>query len=252
VKQDIAIFGGSWGCGEWGNPVSPGVLSLNRNHITHLGLEQYFTDLGHKVVNMSGPGGSNKKSIDELTDFLITQRHNLIVLFIISEPTRNFGPEYATFKQDIVDHNGLFEFRAKTLYNDLKILNELGQQHNQVIQLIGALGSIPDVSQYSNLSCLCRSWPELLVGNLHPDIDFELFGIWEQWLIDGEIINKWFTPKNLQQFESKFADKLVQQLEQLDANRIIFEHQLFYPDKCHPNRDGHKILFNYIKEKLEL
>jgi hypothetical protein len=252
MKPDVAIFGDSWGCGEWSNPVLPGILSTNQSHITHLGLEQYFTDLGHKVFNMSKPAGSNKNSIDKLTGFLNTKKHNLIVLFIISDPTRNFGPEYATFKQDIVDHNGLFEFKTKTLYNDLKILNELGQQYKQVIQLIGALGSVPNIDQYSNLSCLCRSWPKLLVGDLHPDIDFEFFGLWERWLIDGEIINEWLTPKNLQQFDSAFADKLVQQLEQLDANRIIFEHQLFYPDNGHPNRDGHKILFNYIKEKLEL
>ena len=252
MKPDIAIFGDSWGCGEWGQNTSPGVLSIDQNKITHFGLEQYFTDLGHTVFNMSTPAGSNKNSIDKLTYFLSTQRHNLVVLFIISDPTRNFGPKYATFKQDIVDHNGLFEFKTKILYDDLKILNELGQQYNQVIQLIGALGSVPNIDQYSNLSCLCRSWPELLVGDLHPDIDFKFFGIWDQWLMDGEIINKWLTPKNLQQFDSAFADKLVQQLEQLDANRIIFEHQLFHPDKCHPNRDGHKILFNYIKEKLEL
>ena len=254
MKSDIAIFGDSWGCGEWGgHSISSGVLSTDQNNITHLGLEQYFTDLGHTVFNMSKPGGSNKNSIDKLTDFLNTQSHNNpILLFIITEPTRNFQPKYTTFKQDVVDHNGLFELRIKTLYNDLKILNELGRQYNQVIQLIGALGSVPNINQYSNLSCLCRSWPKLLVGDLHPDIDFEFFGLWEQWLIDGEIINEWLTPKNLQQFDSAFADKLVQQLEQLDANRIIFEHQLFYPDNGHPNRDGHKILFNYIKEKLEL
>jgi hypothetical protein len=252
MKSDIAIFGDSWGCGEWGDPISSGVLSKDQSTITHLGLEQYFTDLGHKVFNMSRPAASNKDSINALFNFLNTQRQNLIVLFIISDPTRNLKPSYTTFKQDIVNHNGLFEFKTKTLYNYLKILNEVGQQNNQIIHLIGALASVPNVDQYSNLSCLCRSWPKLLVGDLHPDIDFEFFGLWEQWLIDGEIINEWLTPKNLQQFDSAFVDKLVQQLEQLDANRIIFEHQLFYPDKGHPNRDGHKILFNYIKEKLEL
>jgi len=251
MKQKVAIFGDSWGRGEW----SDYRLNIRSDsNITHLGLEQYFTDLEHAVFNMSIPGGSNKNSIDKLTDFLNTQKNNnFIVLFITTEPTRNFRPNYNTFKQDIVDHNGLFELRIKTLYDDLKILNDLGQEHNQIIHLIGALGSVPDIDQYSNLSCLCLSWPELLVGDLYPDIDFEFFGVWpNDWLIDGEIINKWLTPKNLQQFDLVFADKLVQQLNKLDINHIIFEHPLFYPDKHHPNRDGHKILFNYIKENLDL
>lgn len=252
MKSDIVIFGDSWGCGEWAPPVAPGVLSKNRFSITHLGLEQYFIDSGYTVFNMSMPEGSNNDSIDKLTVFLNSTSQNLIVFFIITDPLRNYQPDYTNFKQNIVAHNGLFEFKITTLYNDLKILDKLGQQHNQTIHLIGALSSSPNIDQYNNLSCLCDSWPKLLVGDLYPDIDFKYFGLWEQWLLDGEIINTWLTPKNLQQFDYAFANKLVQQLEQLDANRIIFEHQLFHPDKCHPNRHAHKILFEYIKEKLDL
>lgn len=267
MKQDVAIFGDSWGCGEWPDPESPRfrdiVQQINRNYpnsakflppiqkqLEHLGLEQYFTELGYNVFNASFPAESNSYSINQLTKFLHSNQSNCIILFIVTEPTRNFKPDFATFKQDIVDHNGLFEFKRKVLYDDLALLNKLAEKHNQTIHLIGGLSSVPDIQQFPNLSCLCQSWPKFLVGDLHPTVDFDQFGLWEAWLIDGEVINKWISTPNLMQFESAFVDKFIKQLDQLHANQLIFDHPLFYPDKVHPNREGHRILFEYIRKKL--
>ena len=252
MKREVGLFGDSWGGGEWALPDTQNILSTNIVNITHKGIEQYFKDIGHTVFNFSKAAGSNLDSIDKLKKFLNARQNNPIVLFIVTDPLRNYQPDYTDFKQRIVDSNGLFELKQQTLVSNLHTLNEIGKTYNQTFYLIGGLGTVPDVSGYSNLYCVCRSWPEFMLKEQYQHVDFENFGLWEGWLFDGELINTWFCPKNLQQFDPVFADKLVQQLEQLNNNQDVFEHPLFYPDKAHPNREAHLILFNYIRKTLEI
>ena len=51
----IIIAGDSWGVGEWTD-----------GQRTHRGLEQYLSDAGHIVINLSRGGMSNMSIIDAL------------------------------------------------------------------------------------------------------------------------------------------------------------------------------------------
>lgn len=250
MKREVGVFGDSWGGGEWALPDYQNILSTNSTNITHKGIEQYFKDLGHTVFNFAKAGGSNTDSITKLETFLEARTNNPIVLFIVTDPLRNYQPNYANFKQKIIDCNGLFELKRLTIDDDLRQLNEIAKKHNQTIFVIGGLGTVPKIDHLTNLFCVCRSWAEFLIKDQYPDVDFENFGFWEGWIIDGELINQWLTPKNLAQLDNPLATKLVQQLQQLHRNRDVLEHPLFYPDRAHPNREAHLILFNYIRKIL--
>ena len=45
---------------------------------------------------------------------------------------------------------------------------------------------------------------------------------------------------------------IIDELHKLDSYKIIFNDPIFYPDGAHPNREGHKVLYDFIKEKLNL
>jgi hypothetical protein len=259
MKPTIFILGDSWGCGEW---------TINHS-IEHLGLEQFFIDDGYTVINKSKPAGSNNDSILMLENIFQTMyKAGDYIFLILTEATRSFGRHFKHLRAELDKHNGLFELQLHVLNKDLESLNQLAEQYNSTIHLIGGLASIPDsTKQFINLNKLVKSWPKLLVGDAdwpmwtnkkeiykqYKEMDFDHFGFWGQWTIDDILINDWLTLSRSLPFSMELSEKIINQLSELDSGRLIIEnHPVFQPDKAHPNREGHKILFNYIKENLRL
>ena len=240
MKPTVLIVGDSWAGGEWsgGDPTK----------LLHCGLEQYFKDHGHEVINKRRTGKGNRFNIeclliDALQEF---SQFNSVVFFIVSEPLRNYAIPFETLKDDIVAHDGLFELQQQVLRQDFKILNQLAADHNIMINLIGGLSSVPAfVSEFANLNCLVRSWAELLVGHdlQFNWVDWNTFGIWGKW--QATLVQQL-------SHTSKIDRKVIDQLSVLASNRSVFLHPLFNPDGAHPNRTGHRILFDFICKKLEL
>ena len=239
MKPMVLIIGDSWAGGEWDGGAPAKLL--------HRGLEQYFEETGYTVINQRQTGRGNQLSTVDLAKTLNTLPHaNVVVFFIVSEPLRNYAIPFETLKDDIVAHNGLFELQQHVLQQDFETLNQLATQYNIVIHLIGGLSSVPaSVGEFANLNCLVQSWTKLLVGHeeQYKHIDWNTFGIWGKW---QEAL--------VQQLShtSKIDQKVIDQLSILASNQSVFLHPLFNPDGGHPNRTGHRILFDFICEKLEL
>lgn len=239
MKPMVLIIGDSWAGGEWDGGAPAKLL--------HRGLEQYFEETGYTVINQRQTGRGNQLGTVDLAETLNTLPHaNVVVFFIVSEPLRNYAIPFETLKDDIVAHNGLFELQQHVLQQDFETLNQLATQYNIVIHLIGGLSSVPaSVGEFANLNCLVQSWAKLLVGHeeQYKHIDWNTFGIWGKW---QEAL--------VQQLShtSKIDQKIIDQLSILASNQSVFLHPLFNPDGGHPNRTGHRILFDFICEKLEL
>jgi hypothetical protein len=248
----IIILGDSWGCGEWPEIPIKNVTDLSSS-VSHKGLQQYFLENGHTVVNLSVGGGSNIATLERLKQHGVDKTDT--IFWIQTDPTRDLGQpqcEIAELLQDC--HGSIIALRKKLLDNCYQQFNQIDTK----IYVIGGLQSIDlsCIKKYQNLIPLVVSWPELLVGNLdeYKHIDFAIFSGWNQhWTLKGQLINDCMNKNNLPFNDVKTKEALVDEL--LLIGRIsdeVMQHELFYPDGAHPNRKGHKILFDYIKNKLKL
>ena len=227
-EPQIFIGGDSWGTGE-------------QPDLTHLGLEQYFRESGYTVFNLSKRGAGNRDSINLLLENLkINYQPGDYIFWIQSDPIRNLRP-YDRLPEQLDSAGSLQNLIDQLLTKDYDQLQMLGRRFNSTVHLIGGLSSIKEslVTERPRLNSLVVSWVKLLVGDHYPTVDWSKFSI----------CNSDYTIKD---FGNNPEPSLVDELYELDQNKRVFQHALFRPDRSHPNREGHKILYNYIKERLEL
>lgn len=227
-KPQVFIGGDSWGVGELPT-------------LEHLGLEQYFREDGYTVFNSAFRGAGTRDSISQLLE-TVKQAHQPgdYIFWIQSDPIRNLRP-YSNLPNELADAGSLTALMHRQLTNDYNQLHSLGRRFNSMVYLIGGLTSVVKylVDERPRLNILLTSWVELLVGSQYPNTDWENFCI----------CNSDYT---INDFGDQIDRNLVDQLYEFDQNKQVFRNQLFRPDGFHPNREGHKILYNYIKEKLKL
>jgi lysophospholipase L1-like esterase len=89
------------------------------------------------------------------------------------------------------------------------------------------------------------SWLDLLVGHLeeHKCVKTKNFGISYTWDINYI---------NLSTYSEPFADQVRNEVESISDTTGIMKELIFHPDGLHPNRKGHKILFDHIVKQLNL
>jgi hypothetical protein len=218
---DLLIVGDSWGIGEWGWD------NKNRYACTHKGLEQYFLDAGYSVQNKSIGGGTNRQST--LTLQLLDLNQYKSILWFQTDPLRDitdsqlFLKEYNSFQKVI-------EYQKELLNKTYLNLNSLEIE----ILCIGGCSKLELdlIKYYPNLTPIIPSAIEFLIPDFkHPEIWFSRWyeDIDRQFSID--CINKFLYNKQLQDQLEKYRD-------------------LFWPDGRHPNRWGHKKIFEYLNENL--
>jgi hypothetical protein len=223
----IFIAGDSYGRGEW-------AIS---GDLTHDGIEHYFKEIGCQVINCAGCGFSLRESFCALTDCLAEHyQTGDIILWIQTDPSRDIN--YDTVHEDLKMHGGLnvlLKYLITKTYHDM---DQLAKHYNTVIYAIGGLFDLYTDCQYTNLNFLVKSWIKLLLGDDCP----EHFGI-----VKSITVNR----LNFKNFGPKLSQQIVDEIWDWDQNSTLLYHSLF-PDKFHPNRHGHKILFDYIIPKLNL
>jgi len=224
----IFIGGDSWGTGELPD-------------LTHLGLEQYFREDGYTVFNSSTRGASNQDSIGLLLESLkLNFKTNDLVFWIQTDPIRNLRP-YSDLPTKLDQAGSLRCLMTELLSKDYDRLHSVARRFDTKVYMIGGLTSV-DVELITDrvrLYNLITNWVELLVGNQYTDINWTNFSI----------CNSDYTVKD---FGNSLSPELVDELYEFDQNKRVFQHQLFHPDGFHPNRMGHRVLYNYIKESLKL
>jgi hypothetical protein len=218
--KNILIGGDSWGCGEWG------WINRKKYGVLHPGLEQYLVDSGFAVVNCSKGASCNKKSIERIAHQADLSDYDHIVWFQ-SDPLRDLRP-YKNFNSMFASYQELLDRSNDLLNSHYRLLNQLD---NKVICIGGCSKLNADIGNYENLIPAVASMIELLLP------DFSAPNVWHSDWID--IINSSIDENLLDQL---VADKKIQDQ--------IGNESIFKPDGFHPNREGHLILFNTIRELL--
>jgi hypothetical protein len=247
----IFITGCSWGCGEW-KFIGEYLMS---DEILHRGLEQYFNDSGYQVVNVSQSGSGNRLSVDRLETALADQFvTGDIILFIQSDPIRDFRPDNSytlppvtKVLTDRLFIAGSLQKLHEELFNEqYKRLDVLASKYN-TIHLIGGLFNIHDTAgQYKNLNLLVKSWVHLLIGHMpeYAHTSSSNFGISNcTWNVNSI---------KLHEYDLPLAGNLIEEISDFFKNYDVLREDIFHPDGLHPNRQGHKILFDYIIKELHL
>jgi hypothetical protein len=238
----IFIGGDSWGCGEWA--IDPqGVAHIVGYGVAHKGLEQYFTDANYVVVNSSTGGSSNKGSIYKLTHSLKDYKAGDIILWIQTDPIRDLRISPGNYGNNIsrAFTDDFIKLEKELLNNSYSELQSIALLYNTNIFLIGGCQNIDctEVSKFKKLTVLVKSWVSMLINQY----DDENFGfVTSDWHIDNFSINA-------------LADNIKKQLvNDIHHYRkyIMKNYDIFNPDGSHPNREGHKILYNFIKKNLNL
>jgi hypothetical protein len=234
----ILIAGDSWSAGEWSNM-----------NVQHCGLAQYLNDYGHTVCNLGQPGGWNSLTAQHLESFLKLNHFNLnqishIIVFQ-TEWIRDLEHSSGSFMQDF-DHT-YRSLRDCTMSRFYYKLSELGQNFNKKIYLIGGASDtiwLDNFSQeYPNVEIMCQSLTTLLLSQTHRISD-PVFSLYTRSHI--KIINRLKTL-----YINKDLDLLLNDIDfgtrrlfTLDTNK-----ELFWPDGIHPNRHGHRILFDFLRNQ---
>lgn len=230
--KKIIIGGDSWGCGEIGGTISPGV-----KRIPHLGIAQYFTESGHQVINCSKVGVSNSMSVAALTQAVYMNPDADYVFWFQTDPLRdlmpyetNFNGQFSTYQQLIDESRALANISYLTL-------NDLGRQ----IYCIGGCSKLylDIIQDYQQLVPIVPSATKLVIPEYeHPEL-------WQSgWIVNHE-----------RQFSIEELDRIIEDREKqllLGTNLQSAFVKYFQPDGQHLNRLGHKILFTFLCKELNI
>jgi hypothetical protein len=245
--KKIIIAGDSWGCGEWYYDFEEKTYG-----VTHTGLEHYFTDIGFDVINVSEGGSSNANSVSRLENALFKISDDIndtdYIFFITTDATRDLDCNKEILTDTLIQNQSLPLLVDRLLDSCYNKLNKLCLTNNLNIHMIGGLSNLDtSVQSYKNLIPIIPSWISLLVGhfddykNICDDSKFRILSN-SKFTIDNINLNR--CPLNI-------ANKLIEDLYLYqEVNSLVFRESIFRPDGVHPNREGHKILFETLLKKL--
>lgn len=245
-KPKIFIAGLSWGRGEWVGP-----------NVVHRGIEQYFTDDGYQVYNVSKPRSTHTR-VNQLLDQSLAEHYadGDLIFWIQADPIIDVIADELTGKlvkqklprlsERLQQAGSLTKLIIEQQRNIYCELNNIAVKYNTQIYAIGGTYNLnPIISDFSNLTMFVRSWINMLVGHYaeyarSADINFGVTHTWSLDNIDFSAYNK------------DLATTVSQEITERINNIIMFREDIFHPDGVHPNRDGHKVLYEYIKKELDL
>lgn len=255
----IIIAGDSWACGEWKdcNVVHGGC------HVVHGGLSKYLNDAGHDVFNIGVGGSSNFMTVDKLeaTLSLLQARKCLtddsVVIAFQTEWHRDFrqtandhlygfceNVEVPFFKPNVaIDQFFIEKLLSRYYYR----LSDIAQKFSIPIHLVGGCSDTmwfdKFTEEYPGLSILCQSLTEFLTNN--------------STRIDNPVFSVKFTEVFLNLIKSqaksiKDTEYILTMIDQGDNRLQLWNStpEYFWPDGAHPNRKGHLILYQLIKNQL--
>jgi len=222
--MNIAIGGDSWGVREWGN------IELHR------GLWQYFEEDGHEVTMAAIPGSGNFENVSHFFNVISTPliKYDYIFWFQ-SDPIRDLRP-YDDFGKSIKTYEDLIIKSDELIDKTYNFLNSIGQK----IYCIGGCSklNLELMKKYNNLYPLIESVTEFILPNYkHPKL-------WHSdWI---NVVDK----LDMDSIDFLLENKLKQ--DSLADTKIKEHREYFWPDGGHPNRKGHKVLYDFINNSLNI
>jgi hypothetical protein len=240
--KNILIAGDSWGCGEWG------ITESGKYGILHSGLAGYLNEAGHKVVNLSRAGGSNRVTAERLEDFCAYNseyKFDHIIVFVTSW-TRDFEVASESHK-DI--EQGYEICKNQIISRFYYLLSRAAMQHKITIHVIGGFGDVLNIDKFENeypgVKVACQSFMNLLFNNKPNSSDpvFATFpNTYEVYL------------KQIKKYSSSSDIELLLKDIQSGENRenLLRNNKMLFPDLAHPSRQCHLVLYDFLKETIGL
>jgi len=236
----ILIAGDSWSLGEWAFN-----NSTKKLEVTHKGLEFYIKNNNIDVTNIGFGGSSNIDTINRINSWLDRFPGNVEKIFVFqTEYDRDF--KFCKLNPDELPNITKFsEVADRWIHRFYEKLSQIAIKNNCKIYIIGGAS---DTDWFDNMNadhpgCIiaCQSLTSLICNNNHRVLN---------------PVYSWYT-RNSAELISILKKQLSNPEEILEEIRKGFEREqellrnskYFYPDGIHPNRDGHKVLYDFLKEQ---
>lgn len=239
ANKTILMIGDSWSQGELA-PSKDGI----QPDIVHAGTEQYLLDNGHTVINLGILGGSNSQAMYKYLNY---KDHADYIFWFQTDPLREVHDEDGTKFGELLKRfnsiKAVFDYLIDDIQNNI---NDIAVSRNQIVHVIGGFSVItPNINKFSNLKNFITNVSALI----DPSTNFETYGYFVEfkWFID---IIEYCKKHNL------ISDYIMQEYVDIMSEHVrVFDHmsnnkQYYWPDGVHPNREGHKIIFNQIEKLL--
>lgn len=246
MTKQIVITGDSWAYAS----------IIDTNGTTGPGFADLFINQGCEVKNLAWPNQSNKNSIEKLAEFLQQKKfHDPLVYFVQSDPFRSIRP-YTEFTKLVIEKHGLFNARKYIMQQDYDQLEHIANLYSVNIHLIGGLSNVDENLLINTKWCsvLVDSWVKFLVGYRaeNQNIDWSNWGLWgADWTFNHISINDLMMHGTMSTTFDSLAEQVIEELHIWDQNNRAL-HKDFFPDGSHPNFEGHRLLFEYIKKIIPL
>jgi lysophospholipase L1-like esterase len=241
------LAGDSWGCGEWmrGDLLNPKKLKA------HGGFAQYLEEAGHTVVNLSIGGASNTYVSQSLEFYLSREiikgtNDKINGIFVVQTTyTRDYRFRYDEDYNKIEHANSLADIWLARFYSRL---TETAQKYQIPVFLIGGhcdtvwLDNFEEF--YPGVKIVCQSMINLIINSNHR-VDVPIFSWYGA--SDVPLVNEIKQHLN--------SEQLLQFLNLIDLGyqrqiSLSLYPEYFFPDGVHANREGHKILFDFLNTTL--
>lgn len=243
MSKTIIIAGDSWGCGELDEHV------IDRREIAHPGLATYFQEAGYQVVNLSQMGGGNKNSAESIDAFLHVNKHlesPCVIVFQTEWDRDILAEDPAEIRNNIEE--GYEEFKNRAIAKFYYRLLFSSQRHGVPVYIVGGCGDADWLdkfeTEYPGLRIVCQSLTNLLVKNDHRVLRpvYSTFGMGHETVI--EYIKKHVSSADL--------ELLIADIDAGNRRAVAWQDnkKYFWPDGYHPNREGHRVLFEFLKKQI--
>lgn len=259
----IYVVGQSWAIGEWAGA-----------KVVHGGLVQYLEEDGHTVNSEVIVPRQTHANILKLLKVQLEKNYEPgdTILWILGDPlVELIFPELDMFrlvkaetvnvmlekKLDIctlaIKHAGGLKALIKNIQQEIfKELNDIAVKYNVTIHCIGGTHNLNTdvIKEFTNLNPLLPSWINLIVGHFveygyTTNVDYATTYYFKQHNIDYTL------------FDNDLANLVKTEMAELDLNARVYREEVFHSLETpgtgvHPNRNGCKMLFDYIKKELKL
>lgn len=244
------ILGDSWSQGEWSQ-------ETDAHHVTHGGLSQYLKESNRSVINIGSASSSNNDNVVRLRRFFDSGINEHLqqplgstvedkILFFQTNWWRDFSP---LSPQDDPQYNFVGtidnEIQNRSLSRFYYQLSQISQSKQIPIFIIGGASDTIWIDKFSieypGISIACQSFTNLCINNEDRIAKPFLGGISVR---AAERLIKIQPGSDTTSLLEKLLDDTHTRLNVYKKNP-----DWFYPDGVHPNRKGHKKLFNLLINK---
>lgn len=241
MAKKIALFGDSWGCGEWNTPSgSPDSLQ-----VVHPGLMQYL-EPEFVTQNFCQGGASNWDTLKRLQSYhefnlRADQPADYVVVIQTSASRMTRAEHYDVDYVKLFTQHSEFTALCDAVQEIWYIkLSELAQQFGTSIHIVGGMSDVAGsiAALYPALEILCESWQKL---------------IWDPHQISTVALQA--EPAALQFAKSVNNGPLVSSImdhydRTVHAYMAMMDQTAMGPADFHPSRQGHRILADHVRQHL--